>query len=67
MGAAQGLRDIIEKMMIGLRFVTAMRALAAVDALVLVLRMHHGLFLFRWREMPCGCFLVIYPNDGVVV
>jgi hypothetical protein len=64
---AQGLGDIIEKMMIGRRFVTAVRALAAVDLLVLIRGMHHLLFLFRRREMPGGCFLVIYPNDSVVV
>jgi hypothetical protein len=46
---------------------TAMRALAAVDPLMLILRMHHGLFLCRWREVPCGCFLVIDPNNRMIV
>ena len=46
---------------------TAVRALATVDPLVLIRGVHHFLFLFRRREMPGGCFLVIYPNDGVVV
>jgi hypothetical protein len=66
-GSAQGLRDIIKEMMIGRRFMTAVRALATVDPLVLIRGVHHFLFLFRRREMPGGCFLVIYPNDGVVV
>jgi len=66
-GTAQGLRNIIEKMMIGRRLVTAVCALAAVNPLVLILGTHHGLFLFRRGEMPRGCLLVIDPNDGMVV
>src|SRR5450432_3556755 len=52
MGASQCLGDVIEKMMIGGRSMTAMRALAAVDPLMLIFRMHHGLFLFGRRKVP---------------
>lgn len=67
MGASQRFSDIVKKMMIGGSSMTAMRALAAVDPLMLILRMHHGLFLCRWREVPCGCFLVIDPNNRMIV
>jgi hypothetical protein len=44
-----------------------MRALAAVDSLMLILRMHDGFFLVCRREMPCGRFLMIDPYDRMVV
>jgi hypothetical protein len=65
--AAQGLRNIIEEMMIGRRLVAAVSALAAMNALVLVVRANLGFFLCRRREMPRGGFLMIYPNDSVIV
>jgi hypothetical protein len=66
-GTLQRHRDVIEEMMIGRRFMTAVRALSAVNPLMPVLRVQHRFLLFRWREMPGGCFLMVYPNDGVVV
>jgi hypothetical protein len=67
MGTAQGLRDVIEEMMVRRGLVTAVSTLAAVDTLVLILRTQFGFFLLGGREVPGGCFLVIYPNDGVIV
>jgi hypothetical protein len=34
---------------------------------MLILCMHDGFLLLAGREVPGGRFLVIYPNDGVVV
>jgi hypothetical protein len=67
MGAGQRARDIIEKVMIGGGSMTAMRALAAVDPLMLVLSMHHRFLLIGRCEVPCSCFLVINPNNRMVV
>ena len=55
------------KMMICARSMTAMRALTAVDPLMLIFRVHHRLFLFCRREVPRGCLLVINPNNCMIV
>jgi hypothetical protein len=47
--------------------VTAMRTLAAVHPLMLVMCMNDRLCLFGGSEMPDGGFLVIDPNDGVIM
>src|ERR1700722_6974369 len=67
MGARQRFGNILEKMRIGGRSMTAMRALAAVNPLMLVLRMHHGFFLLGRREVPGGCLLMIDPNNCMIV
>jgi hypothetical protein len=67
MGASQRFGDIIEKMMISAGSVTAVRALAAVNALMLILRVYHRLFLFCRREVPGGRLLMIDPYNGMIV
>jgi hypothetical protein len=58
-------RDFIEEVRIGGRLVPAMRALAAMHALMLVTSMDHGARLFGRGELPCGRLLMIDPNDCV--
>ena len=67
MGAGERLRDVIEKMMIGAGSMTAVRALAAVYPLMLIFRVHLGLFLFGRREVPRGRLLMIDPNNRMIV
>jgi hypothetical protein len=67
MGPREGMGDIIEEVMIRGRSVSAMRALSAVNPLVLILRVNPALFLFRGVEVPCGCVLMIDPNNRMVV
>jgi hypothetical protein len=54
-------------MMIGGRLMTAVRALAAMYALMLVMRVDHRTRLLRRRELPNGCLLMIDSNNGVKV
>ena len=60
-------RDIIEIMAIGGGLMAAVRALAAVHALMLVMRMDHGARLFGGGEVPGGRLLMVYPDDGMIV
>ena len=67
MNAFERMRDLIKKMLIGGRLVAAVRALAAVYALMLAVRMDHGIHLFGRRELPSGRALMIDPDDGMKV
>ena len=67
MHAFERVRDLIKKMLIGRRLVPAVRALAAVHALMLIVRMNHGARLLGRRELPCGRPLMIDPDDGMIV
>ena len=67
MHAFECVRDFIKEMMIGGRLVTAVRALAAMYALMLVLRVDHRIRLLGRCELPSGRLLMIDPNDGVKV
>lgn len=67
MHAFERLRDFIKELAIGGRLVAAMGTLSAVYALMLIVRMDHGIRLFRRCELPSGCLLMIDPNDGVIM
>jgi hypothetical protein len=67
MYAFERVRDLIKILPIGGRLLTAVRALAAVSALMLAVRMDHGVRLFGRRELPNGRALMIDPDDGVIV
>ncbi len=67
MRAFERVRDLLKKMLVGGRLVAAVRALAAVSALLLAARMDHGVRLLGRRELPSGRPLMIDPDDGVIV
>jgi len=62
--AGERMRDFVEELMIGRRFVAAMRALAAMHP-GLAMRVNHRAFLFGRGELPYGGLLVIDPYNGV--
>jgi hypothetical protein len=45
----------------------AVRALAAVDFLMLIVRVDDHALFFRGRELPRGRLLVIDPHDGMKI
>ena len=59
--------NIIKEMMISRRFVTSVGRLAAVDALVPMLRMQPDFLLLCWCEVPYSSSLMIDPNNRVLV
>ena len=61
------LRNFIEKPVIRGRLVAAVRALAAVHPLMLLMCMDDAVGLFRGGELPDGRLLMIDPNDGMIV
>jgi len=63
MDALQRVRDIVEVMPIRGRLVAAVRALAAVDSLVLIMRVDHRARLLGRGELPDGRPLMIDPDD----
>lgn len=65
MYAIEGVNDFVKEVWIGGRFVTAVRALAAVHTLVLVVSMNHGARLFGGCELPGGRLLMVDPNDSM--
>jgi hypothetical protein len=65
--AFERVRDFIEEVMIGGRLVAAVRALAAVYALMLVMRVDYRVRLLGRRELPSGRSLMIDPDNGVIV
>jgi hypothetical protein len=65
--AFERVRDLLKKMLIGRRLVPTVGALAAVHALMLVMRVNHRARLLDRCELPCGRPLMIDPDHGVKV
>jgi hypothetical protein len=65
--AVERMGDFRKEPRIGRRLVSAVSALAAVDALMLIGCVDDGVRLFGRCEMPSCCFLMIEPDDGVIV
>jgi hypothetical protein len=65
--AFKRVRDFIKEAMIGGRLVAAVRALAAVHALMLVMRMDYRTRLLGRRELPNGRSLMIDPYHRVIM
>src|SRR6202158_651739 len=67
MSAREGRRHFLEELRIGRMSMSAMRALAAMYLLMLVVRVHEGPFFFRGCELPHRGFLMIDPNHGMII
>ena len=63
----EGVRNVIKILTIGRRFVAAVSALAAVYALMLIVRVNHAARLFGRGEMPSRRLLMIDPNYSMIV
>jgi hypothetical protein len=66
-GALEGMRHLLKELTVGRRLVAAVRALAAVHALMLIVRANHAGRLVRGSEVPGGRLLMIDPNYSMVM
>jgi hypothetical protein len=64
---SESMRHFLKKPRIGGSLVSAMSALAAMNVLMLIVRVDHGAGLLGGGELPGCCLLMIDPNDGVKV
>src|SRR5712675_1403164 len=67
MRAREGRCHFLEELRIGRMFMSAVRALAAMYLLMLIVGAHQRPFFFSGRELPHRGFLMIDPNHGMIV